>query len=723
MKTVLFVCTGNICRSPMAEGLFRHATKGRSDFRVLSAGVGAVDGLPPSEFAVRALRELGIDISKQRSRMLTAELVNQADYIFGMTHSHVDAITLLYPQAAEKAFLLREFDETLESYENDISDPIGGSYEVYLNCRDQIEQGIASMLKFIEQTSAMQGADRDASVKTAIALGADHGGYDLKEAIKQHLQKKGVAVTDYGTASTESTDYPDYAQTVARSVTEHQHDYGILVCTSGVGMSIAANKVPGARAALVWDAEMAAMSRRHNDANVLCLGGKNTQPDDATRIVDAFLSTSFEGGRHERRVGKLESAGSSFDLRLKNVDPAIASAIEEERQRQQNNIELIASENFTSLAVMEAQGSVLTNKYAEGYPKKRWYGGCENVDTVEELAIERAKKLFGAEHANVQPHSGSGANMAVYFAFLKPGDKMLTMDLTHGGHLTHGNKANFSGKFFEIVHYGVRKEDELIDYDQLASMAREHRPKMITVGASAYSRTIDFERMGQIARDVGAYLMADIAHIAGLVAAGLHPSPIPHADFVTTTTHKTLRGPRGGLILCPAKYAKEIDSQAFPGIQGGPLMHVIAAKAVCFQEALQAEFKAYQQQIVRNAKALAEGMKRNGYRLVSGGTDNHLMMVDVGARGVTGKDCQIALDEAGITVNKNTIPFETRSPFQASGVRLGTPAVTTRGMKEPEMAAIADMISEVLLDIKNVDAARSVRQRVLELTARFPLPY
>jgi glycine hydroxymethyltransferase len=323
----------------------------------------------------------------------------------------------------------------------------------------------------------------------------------------------------------------------------------------------------------------------------------------------------------------------------------------------------------------------------------------------------------------VQPHSGSGANMAVYFAFLKPGDKMLTMDLSHGGHLTHGNKANFSGKFFEIVHYGVRKEDERIDYDQLARMAREHRPKMITVGASAYSRVIDFERMGQIAKEVGAYLLADIAHIAGLVATGLHPSPVPHADFVTTTTHKTLRGPRGGLVLCPEKYAKEIDSQAFPGIQGGPLMHVIAAKAVCFQEALQPEFKTYQQQIVYNAKALAEGMKRNGYRLVSGGTDNHLMMVDVGARGVTGKDCQIALDEAGITVNKNTIPFETRSPFQASGIRLGTPAVTTRGMKEPEMAAIADMISEVLLDIKNVDAAHSVRQRVLELTARFPLPY
>jgi len=299
----------------------------------------------------------------------------------------------------------------------------------------------------------------------------------------------------------------------------------------------------------------------------------------------------------------------------------------------------------------------------------------------------------------------------------------LTMDLSHGGHLTHGNKANFSGKFFEIVHYGVRKEDERIDYDQLAQMAREHKPKMITVGASAYSRIIDFKRMGEIAREVGAYLLADIAHIAGLVVAGIHPSPIGHADFVTTTTHKTLRGPRGGLILCAEKFAKEIDSQTFPGIQGGPLMHVIAAKAVCFLEAMQPSFKTYQQQIVKNAQALAEGMQHNNFRLVSGGTDNHLMLVDVGARNLTGKDCQIALDEAGITVNKNTIPFETRSPFQGSGIRLGTPAVTTRGMQEPEMAAIADMISEVLLDIKNVDAAHAVRQRVRELTARFPLPY
>jgi glycine hydroxymethyltransferase len=724
MKTILFVCTGNICRSPMAEGLFRHALAGHDDFRVLSAGIGAVDGQPPSTFAVQAMRELGIDISQQRSHRLTMQAVRQADYVFGMTHSHVDTVTLLYPQAAEKTFLLREFDETLDPFEKDISDPIGGSYEVYLNCRDQIEQGIASLRGFLGQTETSRITKAVAAGKTAtVALGADHGGFDLKESLKHYLQERGVSFTDFGAHSKEPSDYPDYAQLVAQSVALHKADYGLLVCTTGVGMSITANKVPGVRAAMVCDPQVAALTRQHNNANVLCLSGKFTSPDVAQKILDAFLATQFEGGRHERRIQKMEARVSPPELRLRSVDGAVGDAVAREQLRQQENIELIASENFVSPAVMEAQGSVLTNKYAEGYPKKRWYGGCENVDAVEQLAIERARKLFGAEHANVQPHSGSGANMAVYFAFLKPGDKMLTMDLSHGGHLTHGNKANFSGRFFEIVHYGVRQDDERIDYDLLAKMAREHMPKMITVGASAYPRIIDFKRMGEIAREVGAYLLADIAHIAGLVAAGLHPSPVPHADFVTSTTHKTLRGPRGGLVLCGEKFAKEIDSQVFPGIQGGPLMHVIAAKAVCFHEALQPTFKNYQEQIVRNAKALAGGMKRNGYRLVSGGTDNHLMLVDVGARNLTGKDCQIALDDAGITVNKNTIPFETRSPFQASGVRLGTPAVTTRGMKEPEMAAIADMISEVLLDIKNVDTIGKVRQRVRELTAKFPLPY
>ncbi len=720
MKTILFVCTGNICRSPMAEGLFRHLTRNTGKYQVLSAGVGAIDGQAPSAHAVRAMKEMGIDISRQRSRALNSALVDAADFIFGLTHSHVESIILLYPQAAEKTFVLREFDDTLDYFGKDISDPIGESYEVYVHCRDEIEEGILSMLTFMEQQGANSSQQQDQI--GSVILGADHAGFGLKEELKKYLQSKGLHVEDVGTSSPQSVDYPDYASKVAEKVASHEPDLGILVCSTGVGVCISANKTPGIRAATVLNVEMASLARSHNDANVLCLGAKFLTLDQAKSVVDTFLSTSFEGGRHERRVNKVENRQITA-LSLAAVDPEIASIVKQERRRQQEGIELIASENFTSLAVMEAQGSVLTNKYAEGYPKKRWYGGCENVDSAEQLAVERAKQLFGAEHANVQPHSGSGANMAVYFSFLKPGDRILTMDLSHGGHLTHGNKANFSGRFFEVIHYGVRKDDELIDYDQLAQVAREQRPKMITVGASAYPRIIQFERMGEIAREVGAMLLADIAHIAGLVAAGLHPSPVPFADFVTTTTHKTLRGPRGGLILCKEKYAKEIDSQVFPGIQGGPLMHVIAAKAVCFHEALQPGFKGYQHQILKNSKALADSMKRNGFRLVSGGTDNHLMLVDVGARGITGKECQIALDAAGITVNKNTIPFETRSPFQASGIRLGTPAVTTRGMKETEMPAIGDMISEVLLDIKNLDAAAKVCERVHELTARFPLPY
>jgi glycine hydroxymethyltransferase len=724
MKTILFICTGNVCRSPMAEALFRRATDGRGAFRVLSAGLGAVDGQPPTAHSVTAMRELGVDISAQRSRALTAELVRQADYIFGMTHAHVDTVGLLYPAAAEKTFLLREFDHTLEEYEKDIGDPIGSPYEIYAACRDQIEQGINSLLRFMEQNQILPTSGSAKTVDNVnFAVGADHGGFDLKETLKKHLEARGMSFRDFGALTKNpADDYPDFVLPAAQAVADGRAESGLLVCTSGVGIYVAANKIPGVRAAQAFDEKAAEMMRRHNDVNVLCLAG-DTDPELAKRIVDTFLASRFEGGRHERRVNKIDFRLAPLQWRLHHVDPAVADAIDREKARQQENVELIASENFVSPAVLEAQGSVLTNKYAEGLPKKRWYGGCEHIDTVEQLAIDRAKKIFGAEHANVQPHAGSQANMAVYFAVLKPGDKLLTMDLSHGGHLTHGNKANFSGKFFEIVHYGVRKDDERIDYDQLAAMAREHRPKMITVGASAYPRIIDFKRMGEIAREVGAYLLADIAHIAGLVAAGLHPSPVPHADFVTTTTHKTLRGPRGGLILCREKFAKEIDSTVFPGIQGGPLEHVIAAKAVCFQEALQPAFKEYQRQIVLNAAALAEGMKRNGYRLVSGGTDNHLMLVDVGAKGATGKECQAVLDVAGITVNKNTIPFETRSPFQASGVRLGTPAVTTRGMKETEMAAIADMISEVLMDIKNVEAAHKVRGRVRELTARFPLPY
>ena len=413
---------------------------------------------------------------------------------------------------------------------------------------------------------------------------------------------------------------------------------------------------------------------------------------------------------------------------LQTLDPEIYAAISAELARQQSHIELIASENFVVPAILEAQGSVLTNKYAEGYPGKRWYGGCEHVDKIENIAIERAKKLFGAEHANVQPHSGSQANFAVYTSVLQPGDKVLGMNLSHGGHLTHGNPANFSGKLYNFCQYGVREDNGLIDYDELAATAQREKPRMITVGASAYSRVIDFARMGEIAKSVGAYLFVDIAHIAGLVASGVHPSPVPYADFVTTTTHKTLRGPRGGLILCTAAHAKALDSAMFPGGQGGPLMHVIAAKAVCFAECLKPDFKVYSEQIVKNSRALAAAMTRLGYKIVSGGTDNHLMLVDLRPKfpELTAKKSQETLDLAHITCNKNTVPFETRSPFQASGIRLGTPAITTRGFVEAEMPEIAACIDTVLATIGTpgeAAAIATVKTRVATLTARHPLPY
>ncbi|MFC3418852.1 serine hydroxymethyltransferase [Salinicoccus hispanicus] len=406
---------------------------------------------------------------------------------------------------------------------------------------------------------------------------------------------------------------------------------------------------------------------------------------------------------------------------IESQDPKIFETIEAELDRQNNNIELIASENFVSEAVLEAQGSILTNKYAEGYPHKRYYGGCENVDVAEDLARERVKQLFGADHANVQPHSGSQANMAVYFSVLEPGDTVLGMNLNHGGHLTHGSKVNFSGKLFNFVEYGVSKEDEVIDYDDLLNIAKEHKPKMIVAGGSAYSKAIDFSKFREIADEVGAYLMVDMAHIAGLVAAGLHPDPVPYADFVTSTTHKTLRGPRGGLILTKEEHAKKVDKNIFPGIQGGPLMHVIAAKAVAFGEALNPDFKVYQEQVVRNAQVLADRLAEGGLRIVSGGTENHIVLVDVKSFGLTGKQAEEALDEIGITCNKNTIPFDEESPFVTSGIRLGTPAMTTRGFKEEEMQEVADLIVETLSDIKEGTKYETLKDRVTALTSKFPL--
>ncbi|MEC7856332.1 MAG: ribose 5-phosphate isomerase B [Verrucomicrobiota bacterium] len=551
-----------------------------------------------------------------------------------------------------------------------------------------------------------------------ILIASDHAGYELKQEILSYLTGQNAEVIDLGTNSSESTDYPDYAHSLCEKITNNEASIGILICHSGIGMSIVANRHPNIRAAVVANAEQAALTRSHNNANVLCLGAHQMESATAQEIVNTFIDTNFDQGeRHLRRISKINSENSYL-----SEDPELATAISQEIDRQQNNIELIASENFASSNIRSIQGSHLTNKYAEGYPGKRWYGGCENVDLAEALAIERAKGLFGSEHANVQPHSGSQANAAVYFSALEYGDKILAMDLSHGGHLTHGHPANFSGKFYEVSSYGVDEETEQIDYDQLLSQAEKVQPKMITAGASAYPRIVDFGKMSEIAKSVNALLFVDMAHIAGLVAGGVHPSPIGYADFVTTTTHKSLRGPRGGLILCGEEWAKKIDSMVFPGVQGGPLMHVIAAKAACFGEALKPSFKEYQNQIVKNADTLAQRLKEHGYRIVSGGTENHLMLVDVRQQNINGKVAQHALDQAGITVNKNSIPFDTESPFKAGGIRIGTPAVTTRGMKEPEMLTIADFIDEALKNKDNAQVLEQIRLKVVELNKNFPLP-
>ncbi len=573
MTRVLFICTGNICRSPMAEGLFRQLVRDRGNVEVLSAGVSAGRGQAPSRDAVRVLAsEEGVDISRQRSQPVTEDLIDQASFIFAMTRDHRRQLEMLFPNSAGKIHLLREFERN----GLDVPDPIGQGPEVYARCKDTIKRALPSILKFIDQSPAM--------TSTTIRPSTD-------------------AITH-----------------------------------------------------------------------------------------------------------------------IESIDPEVAEAIRAEGQRQTEHIELIASENYTSRAVMEAQGSCLTNKYAEGYPGRRWYGGCEHVDVVEALAIDRAKRLFEADHANVQPHSGSQANTAVYFSVLSPGDRILTMDLAHGGHLTHGHKANFSGKLYEVTHYGVSAETGMIDYEALAKTAEETKPKMITAGASAYPRIIDFPRMREIADSVGAYLFVDMAHIAGLVAGGAHPTPVPYADFVTTTTHKSLRGPRAGLILCKEQFAKKIDSLVFPGIQGGPLMHVIAAKAICLHEALQPAFKDYARQIVSNAKALAARLNMLGYPITSGGTDNHVMLVDLRPRGLNGAEASIVLDKAAITVNKNAIPFDTEPISKTGGIRIGTPAMTTRGMKEEEMMEIADLIHAALEARNDEGELATLRRKVTAFTAQFPLP-
>ena len=565
-----------------------------------------------------------------------------------------------------------------------------------------------------------------------IVMASDHRGVTLKEGLRKRLERAGYEVHDCGTLGTESVDYPEFAAAAARAVSEGAAERGIVICGSGLGVMYTANRFPRVRAALVQDEETAALARRHNDANVLALSGDRLDSDRAWPIVKTWLDTPFEGGRHARRIAMIDSLTRSDEDRgaaasrvqvpgLAEVDPEIARLLRQEARRQALSLELIASENFVSEAVLEATGSVLTNKYAEGYPGRRYYGGCEFVDGVERLAVERARELFGADHVNAQPHSGSQANEAVYRALLDPGDTMLAMNLDHGGHLTHGSPVNFSGKLYRIVPYGVRRDTEQIDYDELRSLALEHRPKLIQCGTTAYSRTLDFAAFRSIADEVGAVLFADIAHIAGFVATGLHPTPVGLAQVVATTTHKTLRGPRGGLILCDAEFAKKIDSAVFPGGQGGPLMHVIAAKAVALREALSPAFRTYCAQILANARALAEAVTAAGYRVVSGGTDTHLFLISLVDRDTTGKAAQIALERAGITANKNMVPFDPRKPAVTSGVRIGTPAVTTRGMREPEMREIAGLLARSLERPGDVEELDAVRRDVEALCRRFPL--
>ncbi|NNE09719.1 MAG: ribose 5-phosphate isomerase B [Gemmatimonadetes bacterium] len=565
-----------------------------------------------------------------------------------------------------------------------------------------------------------------------IAVGSDHAGFPMKKQVVEILKSLGHDVVDKGTDSEASTDYPDYAHAVTWSMATGETEVGVLACGSGIGMSMAANRTDGIRAALVEDKETARLSRAHNDANVLVLPGRFLSDDKLREIIETWLATEFEAGRHANRVRKIDDPepeagtrlappGHGHHVFLPHADPEIARLVRQEQDRQEHQIELIASENFASEAVLEALASVLNNKYAEGYPGKRYYGGCEYVDEVENIARDRVKALYGAEHANVQPHSGSSANIAAYFALLEHGDTILGMNLSHGGHLTHGHPVNFSGRFFNVSAYGVSKETGRLDYDEIRAIAKDAKPRMIIAGASAYSRKIDFEAFRSIADEVGAYLLVDMAHYSGLIAAGVYPNPTPLADVVTSTTHKTLRGPRGGFILCRQEHAEKIDKVTFPGMQGGPLMHCIAAKAVCFREAATPAFREYQKNVVANASALAGALMKNEFDVVSGGTDSHVFLLDLTSRDVSGKKVEKALDKAGITANKNTVPFDTRSPFITSGIRIGTPAVTTRRMGTSEMQSIAGFMARVVADPANEETLQAVRADVRALCERFPL--
>ncbi|HEX8771096.1 MAG TPA: ribose 5-phosphate isomerase B [Acidimicrobiales bacterium] len=803
----LILCTGNICRSPVAEVLLRErlADLG-ADVHVASAGL-LRGGQPASEHGVVLLAERGFDLAQHRSQPLTPALLEDADLVLGMAREHVREAVVRVPTVFPRTFTLKELvrrgeaagprraDEGLERWlervnsgrtsadlmgsspADDVADPIGHPRPVYERMVDELDDLVARLvaLIWVEQppTTAEsteleemvmeeaippmesapeeepQDAEEDVPAATEeagaetvgvgapagrgeaagsttarrVVLGSDHAGYELKQLIADHLREEGFRVDDLGAFSEQSVDYPDFGARVASTVVDGDAELGICVCGTGIGISIAANKVHGARAAVAHDVTSARMARQHNDANVLCIGARLLGSQAATDTVDAFLATEFEGGRHQRRIDQIgaleETTDTGFD------DTELFDIIARELDRQNTTLQMIASENFTSPAVMAAQGSVLTNKYSEGYPGRRYYGGNQVVDEAEELARERVKALFGAEHANVQPHSGANANMATYLGLLEPGDTVLGMRLDQGGHLTHGSPVNFSGRLYRFVAYGVRESDERLDYDAIRDLARRERPKAIIAGATAYPRIIEPEPLRQICDDVGARGSFDAAHIAGLIAGGVHPNPVPYADVVTFTTHKTLRGPRSGCIVCKSDHAAVIDKAVFPGLQGGPLMHVIAAKAVAFREAAEPSFREYAHRVVTNARTLARALGDEGFRLVSGGTDNHLMLVDLRPfdPDLTGKVAQDVLDQAGITLNKNQIPGDPRSPFVTSGLRIGTAAMTTAGMGDAEMIEIAPLISLALRRRDDAGALADVRHEVETLCSKFrPYP-
>ena len=708
----------------MAEVIFRQRVGADNPWQVLSAGIFAAEGLGASEQAIQAVGEWNIDLRQHRSQPLTAQLIHSASLILVMTEQHRQEILAMFGDVADRVHLLTSFGTTKPPYP-DIKDPIGQSVEIYRAVRDQISQSIADLILYLVEHAELQTGAALTPRALKLSIGADHGGFELKEHIKSYLASRELQIEDEGCTDTTSVDYPDFAARVAEKVAKGTVDQGILVCKTGVGMAIAANKFPGVRAALCTNAYMAKMARRHNDANVLTLGSSLVQPDEVNPILDEWFENSFEGHeRHQRRIHKIQASPTSCVgcAAVQSADPEIYRILVNEHQRQQEFLELISSENYVSPAVREAIGSCFTNKYAEGYPYQRAYPGCTYADEIETLAIERAKALFQAEHVNVQPYSGAVANAAVYLALLQPGESYLAMSPMQGGHLTQGHKSHLSGRLFQPIHYSVDPETGIIDYENLLRLAQKHRPKLLSVGPNIYSKMVDYERMRSIADSVGAWLMVDCAQTIGLIAGGYAENPARYADVITTTTHKSLRGPRGGLILSKREVAEPIDRMVFPGLQGGPLMHVIAAKAVCLHEAMQPSFRSYTATVLQNAQSLADALSAEGMGVVSGYTENHTLIIDLAPWNLTGKEAVRRLYSLGISVSSCIVPHAQTDPLAPSGLRMGTQAMATRGMTSHQMPQIARWITEGLLQTQEKAVKERIKNEVQDCLRAHPVP-